>query len=93
MNYRDEAPKFYKDLNSNNILAYFEDERVTQEEIDWFKSVLADENYRLHKNPISKWNWAKIKNAFAKKFFPEIAPENKAKKPSIEDRISNLLNM
>ena len=35
MNYRNEAPKFYKDLNSNDILAYFEDERATQEEIDF----------------------------------------------------------
>ena len=94
VNYRDEKPLYYKELSSSAILAYFEDERATAEEIGWIKNVLSSEEYKLHKNPISKWNWGKIKTAFAKEFFPDIAPaEKKEKSLSTEDRINKLLNM
>ena len=92
-NYRDERPEFYKELSSDGILAYFEDERATEEEIQWIKNILSDEEYKLHRNPISKWNWGKIKTAFAKEFFPEIAPVSKESSISTEERINNLLNM
>ncbi len=92
-NYRDEKPIFYKELTSDGILAYFEDERATEEDIQWIKDVLSNEEYKLHRNPISKWNWGKIKTAFAKQYFPEIAPVSKDNSLSTEDRINNLLNM
>ena len=66
---------------------------LTEEEIQWIKNILSDEEYKLHRNPISKWNWGKIKTAFAKEFFPEIAPVSKESSISTEERINNLLNM
>lgn len=92
-NYRDEKPIFYKELTSDGILAYFEDERATEEDLQWIKDILSNEEYKLHRNPISKWNWGKIKTAFAKQYFPEIAPVSKDNSLSTEDRINNLLNM
>lgn len=92
-NYRDIPPTFYKDLSSDEILAYFEDERATEDEINWIKNILSNEEYKLHKNPISKWNWGKIKTAFTKKYFPEIAPACIKPPLTTEERINNLLNM
>ena len=90
-NYRDEAPQFYKDLTSNGVLAFFEDERATEEDITWIQETLGSEDYKLHKNPISKWNWGKIKTAFATKYFPDIAPVGNDRNATTEERISNLL--
>lgn len=92
MNYRDEAPKFYKDLTSRGILTYFEDERTTDEELAWIQNILSSEDYMSPCSPISKWNWGKIKTAFALKFFPEIAPATSDKSLTVEERVMNLLN-
>jgi hypothetical protein len=61
--------------------------------VQWIKEILSNEEYKLHRNPISKWNWGKIKTAFAKRFFPEIAPISKENAVTTEDRINKLLNM
>ena len=92
VDYRDNPPEFYKDLTSNGILAYFEDERVTNDELTWIKDILCNEEFMLKNNPISKRNWNKIKSHFAVKFFPDIAPATREKTMSTEDRISILLN-
>ena len=92
IDYRDNPPEFYKDLTSNGILAYFEDERVTPDELAWVKEILSSEDFKLRNNPISKWNWNKIKSNFATKFFPDIAPATREKTVSTEDRINILLS-
>lgn len=92
VDYRDNPPEFYKDLTSNGILTYFEDERVTEEELNWMKDILSSEDFKLRNNPISKWNWNKIKSNFATKFFPDIAPANRERTMSTEDRINMLLS-
>ena len=92
MNYRDEAPKFYKFLTSKGIIAYFEDERTTEDELAWIKEILSSDEYLSPCSPISKWNWGKIKTAFAIKFFPEIAPAISDKGLSMEERIANLMS-
>ena len=89
-NYRDNAPEFFKDLTSDGILSYFEDERTSENEMNWIKNILTSEEYMLRDNPITKWNWNKIKSVFAKEYFPNIAPENKKKPFTTEDRIKGL---
>lgn len=91
MNYRDENPSFYSDLTSDGIMAFFEDERASEEDVLWMKAVLTSEEYQAKKNPISKWNWHKIKKVFAKKYFPEIAPVDKEKTISMSDRVALFL--
>jgi hypothetical protein len=93
MNYRDKAPEFFKDLNSAGIMSFFEDERTSEEEKKWFKDILTSPDYQLKDNPISKYNWGKIKTVFAREFFPDIAPtETKAKILTMSERISTFLN-
>ena len=41
-NYHDEAPKSLKELTSDGILGFFEDERATEEDIACIKSVLTN---------------------------------------------------
>jgi hypothetical protein len=91
-NYRDAAPTFYKDLTSKGILSYFEDERTTEEELTWIQGILSDSEYQSPCNPISKWNWGKIKTAFAIKFFPDIAPVLTEKTLTVKERVMNLLS-
>ena len=91
--YRDTPPAFYKDLTSDGILSYFEDERATEEEIAWIQKVLTSEEYKAHNNPISKWKWGKIKSAFAIKFFPNIAPSYQKPPLTTEERVSYLLDL
>lgn len=82
---------FFKELTSDGIISYFEDTRTTAEELQWFNSVLTDKENLLTNSYISKYNWARIKKAFAKQFFPEIAPiDTPVKKISIEDRLNAL---
>lgn len=90
-NYRDEAPAFRKDITSNGLLAFFEDERATEEDLTWIKDIFSSEDYMLRDNPISKWNWNKIKTAFVTKYFPELAPAVTVKETT-EQRIQNLLS-
>ena len=93
MNYRDNKPEFFKDLTSTGILAYFEDERATAAEIEWFKGILTSPEYQIKDNPISKYNWGKIKTAFAREYLPEIAPaDEKAKSMTMSERIELFLN-
>ena len=91
INYRDEAPAFYKDLTSKGILTYFEDERTTDEELMWTREILSNKDFQSPSNPISKWNWGKIKTEFATKFFPNIAPAMTEKTLTTEERIARLL--
>lgn len=93
MSYRDQNPQYYKELTSDGIIAFFEDERATKEEVEWFKEILINEEFRLHRNPISKWNWGKIKTEFAKKFFPDIAPLTTQSALTTEERINRLLGI
>lgn len=90
-NYRDEAPKSLKELTSDGILKFFEDERATEEDILWIREILTNEEYKTYKNPISQWRWGKIKTAFATKYFPNIAPASKSNTGTIDDRIFDLL--
>ena len=90
MNYRDCAPEYLKDITSDGIISFFEDERATKEERQWFKDIIFSEEYRLHANPISKYNWGKIKTTFVKQYFPALAPKETKNKISIEDRLINL---
>jgi hypothetical protein len=93
MNYRDKAPEFFKDLNSAGIMSFFEDERASVEEKNWLKGILTSPEYQMKDNPISKYNWGKIKTAFAREFFPDIAPaEVKAKTMTMSERIEAFLN-
>ena len=92
MNYRDKAPEFFKELTSAGIMAYFEDERASDEERQWFKGILTSPEYQLKQNPISKYNWGKIKTAFAREFFPEIAPVVEHKPITMTARITMFLN-
>lgn len=92
-NYHDEAPKSLKELTSDGILSFFEDERATEEDIAWIKSVLTNEEFKTYKNPISQWRWGKIKTAFATEYFPDIAPVAKNKTGTIDDRILDLLGL
>lgn len=93
MNYRDKAPEFFKDLNSTGIMSFFEDERASDEEKTWFKGVLTSPEFQMKDNPISKYNWGKIKTAFAREYFPDIAPaEVKVKTMTMSERIEAFLN-
>lgn len=93
MNYRDKAPEYYKELTSDGIMSFFEDERATFEELEWFKNVINSPEYQAKKNPISKYKWHKIKNDFAKKFFPDIAPAEKVEsKMTMEQRMNALFS-
>lgn len=93
MNYRDNKPEFFKDLSSNGIMLFFEDERASKTEKDWFKNILTSEEYQLKQNPISKYNWGKIKTAFAREYFHDIAPEEREKKDkTMNERIEDFLN-
>ena len=92
-NYRDEAPKSLKELTSDGVLQFFEDERATEEDILWIRDLLTNEEYKTYTNPISQWRWGKIKTAFATKYFPNIAPVNKSNRGTIDDRILDLLGL
>lgn len=89
--YRDVAPQSMKSLTSSEIVAYFEDERATAEDIAWFRDIMTNDAYKNPRSPISNYRWPAIKKEFAKKYFPEIAPvETPTKALSIEDRLSKL---
>lgn len=90
-NYRETAPESYKELTSNGIMNYFEDERASKEDKKWLKDILTSEDYRLPEGNISKYNWRKIKKEFCKKYFPEIAPEERTVKLTMEERINAFL--
>jgi len=89
MTYHDKAPNCLSEVTSDGILAYFEDERSSKEDRKWFYDLINSGEYSNPTNPISKYNWNKIKSAFAREFFPTIAPAQRSK-ISIEDRINNL---
>lgn len=94
MGYRDQKPEYFKDLSSTGIMEFFEDGRTSEVERKWFKDILTSPEYQLKDNPISKYNWGKIKTIFAREYFPEIAPslENKNKAATMSDRIEAFLN-
>lgn len=92
MNYRDRRPEYIKDLNSTGIMSFFEDERATETEKNWFKTILTSPDYLVKDNPISKYNWGKIKTSFAREYFPDIAPEEKEKVKTMSERIEAFLN-
>ena len=89
MTYHDQAPSCLSAVTSDGILAFFEDERSTSEDRQWFFNLIQSGEYSNPTNPISKYNWNKIKSAFAREFFPDIAPAQRSKL-SIEDRMNNL---
>ena len=93
MNYRDNAPTSLKEITSNNIVTYFEDERCSTEELAWFKDIMTSPEYQTPTSPISRYNWGKIKTVFARKYFPEVAPAERSNSPlTIEDRLTQLFN-
>ena len=91
MNYRDDAPHTLKEITSNGIVSFFEDERTSEEDLEWFRNVIYSEEYLLKNNPISKYNWGKIKTHFARRYFPELAPLTRDNKTlGIEERLNRL---
>lgn len=90
-NYHDITPTALKDINSNGILSYFEDERATIEDRRWFRDIVTSVEYQMVNNPISRYNWNKIKSAFARKYFPQIAPPERENKQTVEQRLTALL--
>lgn len=92
MTYHDTPPVALKEVTSDGILSFFEDDRASKEDREWFRETITSPEYISLNNPISKYNWNKFKSAFARKYFPAIAPVDRSMKKSIEERMSNLFN-
>ena len=94
------TPKSKRDLTKDNMLSFMKDK--SKEEKEWFVKLMNDNKLKkidhLHDGKkIDGYELTKVREEFAKKYFPAISKANKikekksTKKPSFNDELINLL--
>lgn len=73
------TPKKKSDLTKENMLAFVKTKN--QEDREWFKALMAEHKVKkinnLTKETVNGYDIAKVREAFANKYFPEISSKTK----------------
>lgn len=82
-----DAPKQLNDITIDYIIAYCQEKK----EVKWLKEVALAPAKPDKNGHERKTSFFEIRNAFARKFFPDLAPKAaKEKKPTMWDKIEAL---
>lgn len=83
-----QAPQTINDIDGEYIVSYCKEQG--QEAIDWLKAVYARPK-KKDKNGVERdISFIEVRNEFARKYFPSLAPKGKSKKQTIKGLLENL---
>ncbi len=83
-----DVPQNINDINGDYVFDYCKEQG--QEAIDWLKEVYARPPKRDKNGVEREISFIEVRNEFARKFFPHLAPKSKSKKKTIKNRLENL---
>lgn len=83
-----EVPQNINDINGDYVFDYCKEQG--QEAIDWLKAIYAKPPKKDKNGHEREISFIEVRNEFARKFFPHLAPKSKAKKKTIKNRLENL---
>jgi transposase len=82
------APQNINDIDGDYVMNYCKSQG--QESVDWLKEVYARPK-KKDKNGIERAiSFIEVRNEFARKYFPHLAPKKKSRKKTIKDMLDNL---
>lgn len=83
-----QTPQTINDIDGAYIVDYCKEQE--QDAIDWLKELYARPK-KKDKNGVERdISFIEVRNEFARKYFPSLAPKSKSKKQTIKDLIENL---
>lgn len=83
-----QAPQTINDIDGGYIVSYCKEQG--QEAIDWLKAIYARPK-KKDKNGVERdISFIEVRNEFARKYFPNLAPKGKSKKQTIKGLLENL---
>lgn len=81
-------PESIKQIDFEYIIAYVQD--VGLEAIEWLQDLYKQEVEPDKNGKERKISFIEVRNAFVGKYMPDLMPERKEKKPTMEERIMSL---
>lgn len=83
-----QTPQTINDIDGKFIVDYCKGQG--QDAIDWLKEIYARPK-KKDKNGVERdISFIEVRNEFARKYFPNLAPKSKSKKQTIKDLLENL---
>lgn len=83
-----QAPQTINDIDGKYIVDYCKEQG--QADIDWLKTIYARPP-KKDKNGVERAiSFIEVRNEFARKYFPQLAPKSRSKKQTIKDLIDSL---
>lgn len=83
-----EIPQNINDIDGDFVVAYCKQQG--QEAVDWLKEVYARPPKKDKNGRERTISFIEVRNDFARKFFPHLAPKRKTKRQTIKDKLDNL---
>jgi len=83
-----ETPNNINDINGDFVFDYCKEQG--QAAIDWLKAVYARPKKKDKNGVEREISFIEVRNEFARKYFPHLAPKSKTKKKTIKDKLDNL---
>lgn len=74
------------DIKFDDIVEYCQKNK----QVEWLKDVALKDGLTNKNGKSRKVSFIEIRNAFCRKFFPELAPKPQVKTPTMYERIRNL---
>lgn len=83
-----DAPQNINDIDGDYVVSYCKGQG--QDAIDWLKEVYARPKKKDKNGKERTISFIEVRNEFARKFFPHLAPKRKAKRKTIQDKLDSL---
>ena len=83
-----DVPQNINDIDGDFVFSYCKSQG--QEGVDWLKAIYAQPK-KKDKNGVERdISFIEVRNEFARKYFPHLAPKKKSKKQTIKDKLNDL---
>lgn len=83
-----QTPQTINDIDGKFIVDYCKEQG--QDAIDWLKEIYARPKKKDKNGMERDISFIEVRNEFARKYFPSLAPKSKSKKQTIKDLLENL---
>jgi hypothetical protein len=83
-----EVPQNINDIDGEFVMGYCKQQG--QAAVDWLKEIYARPKKKDKNGKEREISFIEVRNEFARKYFPHLAPKKKTKKPTIKNLLDDL---
>lgn len=83
-----ETPQTINDIDGDFVMAYCKEQG--QEGVNWLKEIYSKPKRPDKNGVLREISFIEVRNEFARKYFPHLAPKKKTKKKTIKDKLKDL---